>query len=306
MTGMIKAICLSVEKGTAKEKVPQAELRRDLGIVSDAHSGPGHRQVSLLAYEKVAKFGTFRPGAFGENLVIEGIDLRALPLGSRLACGEVLLEITQLGKECHHPCAIYHQMGDCIMPREGVFAKVLEGGLLSVGDGVKVLSRGGRLSAAILTLSDKGALGERADESGARIRRMLEEVGYQIAEQLLLPDDRAKIEKALVRFADHLDVALVITTGGTGFSPKDVTPEATLAVADRSVPGISEAIRAYSMQITKRAMLSRGVSVIRKETLIVNLPGSPKAVEESLAYILPELAHGIQVLRGPTEDCAEI
>lgn len=159
-------------------------------------------------------------------------------------------------------------------------------------------------TAAVVTLSDKGAAGQREDESGRVVEGMLELEGYTVAERLLLPDERTQIEAALIRLADEAGVHLVLTTGGTGFSPRDVTPEATLAVADRAVPGIAEAMRAYSMQITRRAMLSRAASALRGQTLIVNLPGSPKAVSETLEYILPELRHGLEILTGLTGECA--
>ena len=148
----------------------------------------------------------------------------------------------------------------------------------------------------IVTLSDKGSRGEREDVSGPKIQEV---VSYRI-----LPDEQAAIEKELCRLADEEHCALVLTTGGTGFSVRDVTPEATLAVADRIAPGIAEAIRAYSLTITPRAMLSRAASAIRKQTLIVNLPGSPKAVEESLTYILSSLGHGLDILLGEDGECA--
>ena len=138
----------------------------------------------------------------------------------------------------------------------------------------------------IVTLSDKGAAGNREDLSGVKIKEMLPDDLYQVLSYRILPDEQKEIEQELVRLSDELHCDLVLTTGGTGFSTRDVTPEATMQVAERNAPGIAEAIRAYSMTITRRAMLSRGVSVIRGKTLIINLPGSPKAVEESLGYIL--------------------
>jgi len=261
--------------------------------------------VSLLAAEKIAEFGDLAPGAFGENLVVEGLDLRVLPLGTRLAVGETLLEITQHGKECHHPCSIYEAMGDCIMPREGVFARVVCDGVISTGDVVELLEQPEqKLRAAILILSDKGSQGRRVDESGPLIARMLTEAGYLVAEQILLPDEQSAIENELITLADMRRVDLILTCGGTGFSRRDVTPEATLAVAHRVASGVAEAIRAHSLKITGRAMLSRAVSVIRGGTLIVNLPGSPKAARESLEFILPHLGHGLEILRGDTGECA--
>lgn len=158
--------------------------------------------------------------------------------------------------------------------------------------------------AGIVTLSDKGAIGEREDVSGRIIREILEQEGYEIISYRLLPDEEEMLKQELVRLSDEAGCELVLTTGGTGFSPRDITPEATLAVADRNAPGIAEAIRAYSMTKTKRAMLSRAVSVIRGKTLIINLPGSPKAVRESLEYILDSLPHGLDILSGRGGECA--
>ena len=156
----------------------------------------------------------------------------------------------------------------------------------------------------IVTLSDKGAAGNREDLSGVKIKEMLPDDLYQVLSYRILPDEQKEIEQELVRLSDELHCDLVLTTGGTGFSTRDVTPEATMQVVERNAPGIAEAIRAYSMTITRRAMLSRGVSVIRGKTLIINLPGSPKAVEESLGYILDTLTHGLIILLGREGECA--
>ncbi|MFR8067847.1 MAG: molybdenum cofactor biosynthesis protein B [Clostridium sp.] len=158
--------------------------------------------------------------------------------------------------------------------------------------------------AAVITVSDKGARGERVDESGPAAKEMLEEAGYEVVETLIIPDEPEELKTELIRLADEVRADLVVTSGGTGFSMRDQTPEATLAVADRLAPGIAEAIRYQSMAVTNRAMLSRGVSVIRRQTVIVNLPGSPKAVRESLGYILDSLDHGILILRGSASECA--
>lgn len=308
--GKVLAVCVSSRKGTQKTDVGRAVFVKDWGIEGDAHAGHWHRQVSLLGSEKVDAFrargAQVAHGAFGENLVVEGFDFRALPVGTLLRCGDVLLEMTQIGKECHAHCAIYHQVGDCIMPREGVFARVLEGGVISAGDEMALEPRTAPRpwQAAVITLSDKGAGGEREDRSGPAIAGRLESNGYEIAEQLLLPDDRPALEAQLIRLADQRQLDLILTTGGTGFSPRDTTPEATLAVADRNAPGIAEAIRCASLAITRHAMLSRGVSVIRGKTLIVNLPGSPKACMESMDVFLDALPHALGLLRGEVADCA--
>lgn len=151
---------------------------------------------------------------------------------------------------------------------------------------------------AVLTISDRSARGVREDRSGPEVVRLLEEAGYQVVYTGIFPDERKMVEEELKKICDWNLADLILTTGGTGFSMRDWTPEATLAVAHRQVPGISEAMRAYSLTITPRAMLSRGVSVLRERTLIINLPGSPKAVRESLEYLLPALGHGLDILTG--------
>ena len=191
------------------------------------------------------------------------------------------------------------------MPREGVFAEVLEGGEIRAGDimTAQLPDPERPFRVAVITLSDKAFRGERKDESGPAAVRMLVEAGYEVFETVLLPDEPELLKKELCRLADQRQADLVITSGGTGFSPRDRTPEATLAAADRNAPGIAEYIRMRSMEITDRAMLSRGVSVIRKNTLIINLPGSPKAVQESLGFILDGLSHGLKVLRNSVSEC---
>lgn len=307
--GKIIAVCTSETRGVQKQSRKEALLEKDWGIRGDAHAGHWHRQVSLLSAEEVAAFNAkgadVRPGAFGENLVVEGIDFRSLPVGTLLRCGDALLELTQIGKECHHHCAIYEKMGDCIMPREGMFARVLAGGRISAGDEMTVEPRTAPLpyQAAVVTLSDRCASGEREDKSGPSVAARLAAAGFVVAEQLVLPDEREPLERSLIRLCDQRQLDLILTTGGTGFAPRDITPEATRAVAERDAPGIAEAIRAASMRITPRAMLSRAASVIRGKTLIINLPGSPKACMEGMDVFLDQLPHALDLLRGMPQDC---
>lgn len=306
--GIVKAVCTSDRRGIQKVNVESAEFRKGYGISTDAHGGNWHRQVSLLSAERIEEFNQkgadVKPGAFGENLIVEGFDFRNLPVGTTFQCNDVILEMTQIGKECHTHCQIYHKMGECIMPTQGVFAQVIQGGTISVGDEIRMIERADtRYTVAVMTLSDKGVKGEREDTSGPLICEMVEEAGYRVVERLMLPDEQKQIEQELIRLADGRQVNLILTTGGTGFSERDRTPEATLAVATRNAPGIADAIRMYSLSITGRAMLGRGASVIRNKTVIVNLPGSKKAVKESLEYILPHLEHGIQILLGDAADC---
>lgn len=155
----------------------------------------------------------------------------------------------------------------------------------------------------IITASDKGYHGEREDLSGAKIAEIMEQHGYEIAKKVILPDDQQMLSEEMVAMSED-NIQLVLTTGGTGFSKRDVTPEATKAVIEREVPGIPMAILQYSLTITERAMLSRAAAGIRGETLIINLPGSPNAVDEALNYILPSLKHGLDILLGNDAECA--
>jgi molybdenum cofactor synthesis domain-containing protein len=157
-------------------------------------------------------------------------------------------------------------------------------------------------TAAVITVSDKGAAGQREDEGGPLVSRMLRGAGYDVVHTAVVPDEQAQIEAELIRCADTLGAALTVTTGGTGFSPRDVTPEATLAVCARMAPGIGEAMRAAGSRVTDRAMLARQQAGIRGRTLIVNLPGSPKAIRENLEAVLPALSHGLEMLREPQRD----
>ncbi|MBQ4044828.1 MAG: MogA/MoaB family molybdenum cofactor biosynthesis protein [Lachnospiraceae bacterium] len=157
---------------------------------------------------------------------------------------------------------------------------------------------------AVMTMSDKGSRGEREDLSGPAIAEMVTAYGYRVVETLIIPDNQKIIEAELIRLADSGQVDLILTTGGTGFSPRDVTPEATMAVMTRNAPGIAEAMRALSMKYTKRAMLSRAASVIRGNTLIINMPGSPKAVRECLEEILDSVDHGLRIMTAKDSECA--
>ena len=160
------------------------------------------------------------------------------------------------------------------------------------------------MKVAIITSSDSGYAGEREDKSGSVIQEILEANDYEVVHTIHLPDDRKMLSERMAEIADSGTAELILTTGGTGFSPRDITPEATEDIIDRRVPGIPEAMRAYSMTITKRAMLSRSTAGIRKKTLIINLPGSPKAVKESLEYIIDALGHGIEIMTGEAGNCA--
>ena len=301
--GEIIAVCISAGKGERKKDVGAGLLVKNSGLEGDGHAGFAHRQVSLLAMESIEKMRAkgldVGPGDFAENLTTRRIDLVRLPTGTRLQAGpEAILRVTQIGKVCHDRCAIYEQAGDCVMPREGIFAEVLKGGPIRSGDNLQ--QRPG-YRFALITVSDKGAAGEREDRSGPLLGELLLPWG-DIEHRMIVPDERATLSAELRRMAaEGMDA--VFTSGGTGLSPRDVTPEATLEVADRLVPGIAEAMRRETYSATPRAMLSRAVAGISGQTLIINLPGSPKAVRECFAVLEPVLDHALETLTGRSGEC---
>lgn len=160
------------------------------------------------------------------------------------------------------------------------------------------------IHAGIITVSDKGARGEREDLSGQEIIKLLKGIGIAIAQSTIIPDEKEDIREILIDYSDKKNLDLIITTGGTGVSPRDVTPDATLEVIDKHIPGMAEAMRRESAALTPHAMISRAVVGIRGNTLIVNLPGSPAAVRENLAVILPALKHAIEKIKGDSSECA--
>lgn len=300
----IIAVCTSPERKQRKENSQEGLLIKDRGLEGDAHAGFAHRQVSLLAMESIekmlAKGLDVGPGDFAENLTTRGINLVNLPLGTRLQVGrDAVLRITQVGKECHDRCAIFQQAGDCVMPREGVFAEVLRGGKIKTGDS---LNRQPSYRFGIVTASDKGARGKREDLSGPAINSFLLPWG-DVVKTALVADEKYELIKVMQEMvAEGLDG--LFTTGGTGLGPRDITPEATLDVIERKVPGIAEAIRRETAAVTAKAMLSRAVAGIAGKTLVINLPGSPKAVLECLAVIAPVLDHALETVSGRGGDCA--
>lgn len=300
MKGKIRAVCISERKGTPKQDVKSANIIENFGLENDAHAG-SIREVSLLSWEKVEEFkktgADLKAGDFGENLLVEGFDFKTFPVGTKFKCNDLILEIIQIGKKCHSACTVTQRTGKCIMPSEGVFAHVVHGGKVSTGDEIELIE-GRRFSASVLVASDRSSKGEREDKSGPLIKELLEKAGYLVTGITLLPDDEEGLYKALCQLADIQKPDVIFTSGGTGFSPRDNMPEATKRAATKDAPGIAEALRAYSLTLTPRAMLSRAASVIRNKSLIINLPGSPKAGKECIEYLLPVLEHGIPILRG--------
>ncbi|MFC1511840.1 molybdenum cofactor synthesis domain-containing protein [Candidatus Latescibacterota bacterium] len=311
MMPQVEALCISEKTGEQKREVESAELREDTGIAGDAHGGTWHRQVSLLSSGDIATvrrtLPDIKPGDFAENIIISDMDFETLGLGSRLRLGgDVVVTITQIGKACHTPCRIHYLTGDCIMPRLGLFSRVIKGGVVKKGDPVELIELIPRdmIQAVVLTISDRCSRGETVDTAGPAVTGLIEKsLGAHLYAAEIIPDEQEQIEQRLKHYCDGHSIDLVVTVGGTGCSPRDVTPEATRTVVERLTPGIDEAMRAASLAKTPHAMLSRGTSGIRGSTLIVNLPGSKTAAQENLEIILGALPHGIGKIRGDAADC---
>lgn len=301
----IISVNISEKKGTLKKPVKEISLTHQ-GIEGDAHSGHWNRQISILGMGSIRKFEKqagrkISPGEFAENITLEGFDsLQAHPL-DRFTCGEVELEITQIGKECHGTsCSIFREVGDCIMPKEGVFARVLHPGLLRDGDTVDFHPK--MYSALVITLSDRASSGEYEDRSGPRLKKLLQvffkESGMNLfIHHTLIPDDPQKLEELVHQAKDEL-IDFVITTGGTGIGPRDYTVDVIKPMLDKEIPGIMEMIRMKYGALKPRALISRSLAGVMGKSLVFALPGSIQAIDEYMDEILKSLLHLVYMLHG--------
>lgn len=307
----VVSINISEKKGEIKIPIHQGEFIKDFGLKDDSHAGKWHRQVSLLAQESIdlmkSKASTnLNFGDFAENITTQGITLHKLPVGTVLKIGECILKVSQIGKECHHGCNIMQKVGSCIMPTQGIFATIEQGGIIKENDEIQIveLPQSSIFTYAIIIVSDKGSQGLRQDGCKEKITEILDkEIVYKMVDYTIVPDEIEDIKSAISKNINS-NVNLILTSGGTGFAKRDVTPEATKAVIERETPGISEYIRAKSLEKTNRAILSRAVSGIAQNSLIINLPGSPIAVKESLEFIIDPLKHGLEILLKRDSECA--
>ncbi len=298
----IRSLNISEKKGTVKHFVESVEIV-DTGLSGDAHAGHWHRQVSLLGAESIRKAEeqnnrTFAFGAFGENITTEGIDLYKTNILDRFQSGEVLLEVTQIGKKCHKGCEIMKISGNCIMPVEGIFCRVVRPGILNVNDSFTYLPRVIRI--AVITLSDRAYQGVYEDRSGPAVVRLLEEFfsgqGRPVHfDTRLIPDDAVQLESAVLKYAEE-EVDFIVTAGGTGIGFRDVTPDVVKKLIDKEIPGIMELIRYKYGSVHPNALLSRGVAGLIGKSFIYTLPGSVKAVGEYLAEITPTMEHSLRMV----------
>ena len=299
----VVSVNISEKKGTIKIPVPSIELNK-LGVANDAHAGNWHRQVSLLADESVQRFThaagrKIKYGEFAENITTKGLELVNTHPLDKLTIGDVELEITQIGKECHGTsCAIFKEVGNCVMPKEGIFARVLKNGNLKAGD--EVIYSPKVYKALIITLSDRASRGEYSDRSGPKIEHVLtsffENEGWKFAiDRKLIPDDENALS-SILNEARKADYDMVFTTGGTGIGPRDITPDVVKPFLTKEILGIMELIRFKYGSIKPNALISRAVAGVMKNTLVYTLPGSVKAVEEYLTEIVPTLRHSIYMI----------
>ena len=306
--GKVVSVNLSAETGQSKIPVPDITVG-ETGVAGDAHAGHWHRQVSVLALESIDRFSRehqrrFTPGEFAENITTEGLDLAHCGMLDRFVFpGDepVELELTQVGKACHgEGCAIFRQVGRCVMPTQGLFCRVIRPGKIKPGDVVVHAAR--VLQIHVITLSDRASRGVYEDKSGPRICEILDAYfdgrpwRVQIGRKLI--PDEADLLKHELTAARSADADVIFTTGSTGIGPRDIAPETVLSLADKQIPGVMEMIRCKYGMDKPGALLSRSVAAVLGQTLIYTLPGSPRAVQEYLDEILKTLEHSLLMLRG--------
>jgi molybdenum cofactor synthesis domain-containing protein len=300
----VVSVNISKEKGTVKTPVHEIELD-DQGVRNDAHAGSWHRQVSILAKESIARAEEaagekFPDGTFAENITTRGIQIHKTNILDRFVNDSVALEVTQIGKKCHAKCAIGRKVGNCIMPVEGIFARVTGPGILKPGDRLEYQPKTFRIK--VITLSDRASAGEYEDQSGPEIVKLLTawakdtRLHLQVDREII-PDDRNVLEKRMEASVAG-DYDMVFTTGSTGIGARDIAPETVSGFLEKELPGIMEMIRLKYGAEKPNALLSRSVCGTHGKTLIFVLPGSPKAVGEYLEEITRVLFHMLLMVHG--------
>ncbi len=300
----VKSLNISEKKGTKKTPVPEIELDES-GLVGDSHAGSWHRQVSLLGLESYERFAEtvghmLDPGDFAENITTEGVELKDVKILDRFVSDALELEVTQIGKKCHFGCEIIKEAGACIMPKEGIFCRVVRGGTLKPGHQFDYVQRS--INIRIITLSDRASAGEYEDLGGPEVEKMLA-AGFDSTHwraafgRVLIPDDATQLEQQIEQ-AQEDGVDVIFTTGGTGIGPRDITPDVVGPMLDRELPGVMEFIRMKHGERLPSALLSRSVAGTIGSMLIYTLPGSVKAVREYTEEILHTLPHSLLMLHG--------
>ncbi len=300
----VKSVNISVKKGTIKKPVEKITLS-EIGIAEDAHSGSWHRQLSLLGTESLAKQAVkakreFAYGEFAENITTEGMEIHhAKPL-DMFVSENVELQVTQIGKECHSNCEIFREIGDCVMPREGIFCRVVKGFNYELTAGEKFTYVPKVFKIKLITLSDRASRGEYKDLSGIKLKRRIKDLFTSLerefqSDSIIIPDDEEILE-SIINNSVNENYDIIITTGGTGIGPRDITVDVVKPMLDKEIPGIMELIRVKYGQKKHQALLSRSVAGVIGKTLIYTLPGSRKAVAEYMDEIEPTIMHSILML----------
>lgn len=300
----ILSVNISGKKGIVKSPVDSIKIN-ETGIVGDAHAGAWHRQISLLAQESIEraeqKANTkFPPGTFAENLTTRGVELAKTSILDRFVNDEVEMEVTQIGKKCHSQCAIGQQIGDCIMPAEGIFCRTINGGEVKTGTQLNYVPR--IFKVKIVVLSDRASAGVYEDKSGQLIDKLTKEwfasKNMRVETEIeIIPDEKEQLTKVLHdSFKNKLDI--IFTTGSTGIGERDIAPETISPLLDKQITGIMELVRVKYGMKNPNAVLSRSIAGTKNKTLVFALPGNPKAVNEYLTEIFLVLFHSLLMLHG--------
>ena len=299
----VVSVNVSLEKGTIKLPVNSIEIT-EKGIVEDAHSGSWHRMLSLLgveSFERLSKLANrnIAYGEFAENITTKGLELFTCKPLDRFVNEHVALEVTQIGKECHgNSCAIYREVGNCVMPKEGIFARVLKSGSMKSGDVLQYIPKVFRIK--LITLSDRASMGQYDDRSGNRIKEWLHEYFDQykypiIIDYSLIADDAAMLRNELNNAVENI-YDFVFTCGGTGIGPRDITVDVVSKLIDKEIPGIMDQIRLKYGENNPNALLSRSIAGVMKNTIVYTLPGSVKATNEYMTEIVKTMLHLVYMM----------
>ncbi len=301
----IQSLNISEKKGTIKKPCESIVLNMQ-GIEGDAHAGNWHRQISILAEESIRKFEEQQGrkvgyGEFAENITTIGFPIHQAHFLDRLVGSDVEIEITQIGKKCHgKKCAISVETGDCIMPIEGVFGRVIKGGKLKVGDTLTYQPKVFKVK--VITLSDRAYQGVYDDLSGAKLVSLSKDwfAKHNLkceVEKIILPDEKALLEKELNKSFEQ-DFDIIYTTGSTGIGPRDIAPDVIMQLLDKEIPGVMDLIRLKYGKENSNALISRSVAGVKNKTLVFAIPGSVKAITEYMEEINRILLHSIYMLHG--------
>ena len=297
----VVAVSISKKKGTRKSNINKAKFRAKFGIIGDAHAGNWHRQVSFLAEESIEKMKrlglSVKSGDFAENITTKGIDLSKLKVGDKLIINDVVFIISQKGKICHHKCAIYHRAGDCIMPKEGIFAIVKNDGIVSVGDKIVHREKSG-FSVAVITLTDKKNMGGKENVLRLKIKEYIESsLKISFVRYEMIPNEKENLKRMLIDFCDLQQFDLIITDCSNGGPSEHIAKDVIGEVTEKELHEFDGAMRMSSFYKTHHAIVSRFLIATRGNSLIVGLSRCPTETFESFEFINGAITHLVESCR---------